>query len=311
MLRDLLRPDPQSLLRRCWLPLVKRAARAYVAGPDLSDALRVSEHLASRGFSTTLGFRNREQARPQQTATAYCAALEALARSAFDCYLSVKAPALAFASELFARVSQQAQQHSVRIHVDALSLEAADPTFKLLEAVRTSHTLLGCTLPARWRRSLTDVDWAIQHGAAVRVVKGQWADAETWPVDLCAAFLALVDRLAGRACSVAVATHDPPLAREALLRLRAAGTPCALELLLGLPARSLIRVARELEIPVRFYVPYGEAWPPYQLSQVRQNPRIYWWFCRDLLFGCAFRLPSQSPLSQSRESARPGGMRSR
>ena len=112
-------------------------------------------------------------------------------------------------------------------------------------------------------------------------------------------FLAVVRRLAGRAGRVLVATHDAALARPALECLRAAGTDCELELLFGLPDRTLLGVARAAGVPVRVYVPYGRAWLPYSLSQVRQHPRILWWTMRDWLLGQrrpdGMRYPGASP----------------
>jgi proline dehydrogenase len=106
-------------------------------------------------------------------------------------------------------------------------------------------------------------------------------------MDMRAGFLNVVDELCGRARCVAVASHDVPLAREALERLLAAGTPCEMELLYGLPRRAAVAAARELGVPVRFYVPQGKAWLPYVLKQARNNPRVLAWFARDLICGYA------------------------
>jgi proline dehydrogenase len=97
--------------------------------------------------------------------------------------------------------------------------------------------------------------------------------------------LAVVDRLAGRARHVTVATHDAPLARTALRRLIDAGTSCELELLFGLPMRAAMRAARDLGVRSRVYVPYGHSWVPYALSWVRQNPRVLWWVLTDATLG--------------------------
>lgn len=67
-------------------------------------------------------------------------------------------------------------------------------------------------------------------------------------------YLALVSRLAGRSAPVAVATHDPGLADRALRLLLAAGTPCELEQLRGLPTRRTMAVAKDLGVPVGIYV---------------------------------------------------------
>jgi hypothetical protein len=149
----------------------------------------------------------------------------------------------------------------------------------------------------------------VAHGVRVRVVKGQWAcpdavigaagvvgvvgdsmargkadavaDAAAAAAVLRADYLALVKHLAGRASAVAVATHDASLARESLALLKAAGTPCELELLCGLPRRECMAVARELGVPIRLYIPFGQAWLPYALDQAVRSPKMLWWMVRD------------------------------
>ena len=81
---------------------------------------------------------------------------------------------------------------------------------------------------------------------------------------------------------------------EAVERLRAAGTPCDLELLYGLPVRASIKQARELGLDVRIYVPYGEAYMPYALSQVRRKPRILGWLVKDLVASAWARRDNRS-----------------
>ena len=81
---------------------------------------------------------------------------------------------------------------------------------------------------------------------------------------------------------VAVATHDAALAREAFLRLRRAGTPCELELLCGLPRAEVMAVAKEFDVPVRLYIPFGTAWLPYALGQLVRKPHMWIWMVRDL-----------------------------
>src|SRR5439155_507045 len=173
-----------------WRPIAERAARAYVAGPELAHALQVCRALARQGMATTICPWDAESDNPRQVADWYLAALDGLAGAGLDSDLEIRER-----------------------------------------------------------------------------------------------FLAIVRALAGRARCVVVATHDPALARPALECLRAAGTVCELELLFGLPVRSLLPVARAAGVPVRFYVPYGHAWLPYCLSQARQHPRILWWTMRDWLLG--------------------------
>jgi proline dehydrogenase len=282
--------SPKETLRACWRVLARRAARAYVAGPALSDALEACHRIAGRGFASTICFWNDDGQEPRTVADAYLGALDALGREALDCYLSVKAPPMGFSRELWTEVAERGRRGGVAVHFDSLGPESVDRTFGLIEEGLARHPRLGCTLPGRWRRSVRDTARAAELGLRVRVVKGEFPDASPAELDPRTGFLAVVDRLAGRARFVAVATHDAPLARVALGRLLAAGTPCEMELLFGLPLGRAVRVAREAGVRARLYVPYGHAWLPYCLSKARKNPGLLWWVARDLLVGRALNL---------------------
>jgi proline dehydrogenase len=268
------------MIRALWSPLARRAARAYVAGPALDDALGACRRAARRGIASTIGFWNGDDQSPDEVAAAYLDTLDGLGQDTLDCYLSVKALPLGFSRDLANAIVMRARQ-SMRVHFDSLGPETVEPTFAMVEDGLARHRRLGCTLPGRWSRSLRDADRAAELGLEVRVVKGQFPGRDE--MDPRTGFLAVVDRLAGRARFVAVATHDTWLARMALDHLISAGTPCEAELLYGLPSRHAVRVARAKRITARLYVPYGQAWLLYRLSQARQNPGLLWWVTRDLV----------------------------
>lgn len=281
----------RHMISACWLPLAKRAARGYIAGPELGDALGASRALSRPGYNSAICYWDGPDDQPRGVLGAYLAAMDALSREQLDCYLSIKAPALGLDRGLVMEVVERGRQTGIRVHFDSLGPEVADQTFSLIDQALPRSGQLGCTLPGRWRRSLTDADRVAELGLSVRVTKGQWADPDDPGRDMSAGFLAVIDQLAGRARHVAVATHDPLLAREALRRLQAARTSCEQELLFGLPMRPALQVASLARVPVRLYVPYGEAWLPYCLSQAQQNPRIIWWAFQDLFFGRTMGLP--------------------
>jgi len=269
------------MLRTLWSPLARRAARAYVAGPALDDALVACRLAARRGVASTIGFWNGDQQSPEEVAAAYLATLDGLGHDGLDCYLSVKALPLGFSRELSSAIVRRARRWDVRVHFDSLGPETVEPTFAMLEDGLARYRRLGCTLPGRWSRSLRDADQAVELGLDVRVVKGQFPARDE--MDPRAGFLAVVDRLAGRARFVAVATHDASLAQMALDHLISARTPCEAEILYGLPSRHTLRVARAKQVTARLYVPYGQAWLPYRLSHARHNPGLLWWVTRDLV----------------------------
>jgi len=278
-------PIKESLARRCKqrlvgglsktiLPVVKMAARPYMGGDTPDDALCVANRLAGEGFATTLGHWDTGRESARQIVGVNTDAVQRLA--GYDSYVSLKPPALRYAPEAAIALAEAAAAHGVRLHCDSHGPDVADLSnaFADMMLLKLGKGRLGTTLPGRWSRSLRDADWAIERGLNVRVVKGQWPDPADPRRDVCAGFLEVIGRLAGRARHVAVATHDFVLGREAVQRLRAAGTPCELELLLGMPAKPLIRWARENDVKVRIYVPYGEGFVPNAVGVLRRNPRL-------------------------------------
>lgn len=273
------------------LPAMQRAARDHVGGATLEDAMCVAERLRREGLATTVGVWNAPGARAREVAAEYRRAVARLAHAGLDGYLSLKPPAIRFDRTLAGDLASDAAARGIRLHADSHGLDVADASNAMLEAMleRVSGDRLGTTIPGRWARSPSDAEWAVRRGIGVRVVRGQWPDPSDPTRDARAGLLEVIARLAGCARHVAVATHDVALAAEAIGTLRAASTPCELELLFGLPMARALAWAAEHGVAVRVYVPYGEGYLPHALAQLRRNPRFLWWIARDLVASRARR----------------------
>lgn len=258
------------------LPIVKKVARPYVGGDTVEDAMCVVERLEAEGFATTLGYWDTGRDTARQVADIYLDAVLQLSANDFDCTVSIKPPPLRFASQLADELAGVAAAHRVGLHCDSHGPNVAELSNAVAQeiAAKIGGKGLGITLPGRWSRSLRDADWAIARALNVRVVKGQWPDPEDPMRDMSAGYLEVIQRLAGRARHVGVATHDFSLACEAIERLRAAGTSCELELLLGMPCKPLIRWADKNDVKVRVYVPFGSGFVPNAICVLKRNPRL-------------------------------------
>jgi proline dehydrogenase len=240
-----------------------------VAGPELDDALTIARKIEG---GVALAYWDGPEDPPSKVEASSLAVLEGLAENGLDGYVSVKPAALGFARDRLERVLARAEELGLVVHLDSTGPEDAEPGWKLLADL--ARPTLGCTLPGAWSRSVADAQRAIDLGLRVRVVKGQWPEPE---VDERTGFLALVDALAGRAVHVAVATHDRPLAEEAIGRLTAAGTPVEHELMFGLPRGG------PSSVPTRVYIPFGHPYLPYAPGRARRSTRVAGWVLRDLL----------------------------
>jgi CelD/BcsL family acetyltransferase involved in cellulose biosynthesis len=265
------------------VPVMKCVAQKYIAGDKLSDALAVQSKLAQNKTLATIGFWDSSSHCEREVADQYLAGIDALASNRLGGYLSIKLPAIGHSQDLVDEIGGFASEAKVRLHFDGMDPESVDRTKTAIDNLRKQYPGLtvGTTLPGRWLRSAADADWVVERQLPVRVVKGEWPDSAAPDRDLRAGYLEVIDRLAGRAKFVSVASHDPPLVEEAIRRLQAAGAPCDIELLYGLPMRGVRKLAEKLNVGLRVYVPYGVAYMPYALGQVRRKPRILLWLARD------------------------------
>jgi proline dehydrogenase len=264
------------------LPLVRQAARPYLGGETVDDALCVAQRLARENLACTLGFWDTVDYSGSEVAASYRSAIDHLSDSGLDSYVSIKPPALRFDPALAVDLAAAAAPSHCRLHCDSHGVDVADRSNAMLQAMvdRYGGAGLGTTLPGRWARSLTDADWAIAQRLNVRVVKGQWPDPDDPRRDMSAGFLQIVDRLAGQAPHIAVATHDLRLATQAIAKIQPTGTAFELELLFGMPMQPLLRWAADNAVKTRIYVPFGKGFIPDALRLLRHNPRLIWSIAR-------------------------------
>jgi proline dehydrogenase len=262
--------------------LESRAASGYVSGPELDDALAIARRLHAAGTPCTIGYWDGPGAPASLAAHALVRTLRALEQPAdrqagggtrLDAVIALKVPAVSGVDGEVAVGMATGVRH--RLLVDAPAPISADDALALALALARRGCDAGIALPGRWTRAVVDAEVAVHSDLAVRLVKGEWPDPRDPDRPAVGGVLELVDQLAGRARHVGVASHDPEVVGPALRRLVAAGTSCELEVLLGLPTKPVVAVARELGVRVRAYIPWGTSvWVPYDATAARRSPRL-------------------------------------
>lgn len=258
------------------MPVVSKAARNHFAGESLEEALRVAEKWGAGRYSSTIGYWDKEDCTSREVADHYIAAIKRAATKNLDIYISIKPPALHYNLSLADDLAAVANATRMRLHFDSHGTDTVDRSNAMLDAMAQTmgYEKLSTTLPGRWKRSLTDIDWAIGRQLRVRVVKGQWPDPKDYTRDPRKGFLQLIDQLAGRVPHIGIATHDMALAKEALAKLRTTATSFELEQILGLTSDRFLKWAHENGIPVRIYVPFGKGYLPNAVGVMKRNPRL-------------------------------------
>lgn len=273
--------------------------RYRVSPKNVEEGIRICRELDEHQIPSTLGDFSSPSCAPSRITKELRFASDSLKNAHADTgfYLTLKPPRLDFDLENVAAVVSTALANGHGIHLDSHQHDVQDPTLTLLEALMENQSETGgparrwrfsLTVPSRWKRSLRDADWLAERAIRVRLVKGEFkAPSSSHEADPRDNFLTLVDRLAGRVPEIAIATHDRSLAREAVIRARALGSPVEIEVLFGIPAGDMLSLARELAVPVRFYVPYGDTILMYGVQHLLTHPhKLLRPGSRDLIRGC-------------------------
>ncbi|WP_448625833.1 hypothetical protein [Geodermatophilus sp. URMC 64] len=266
-------------------PVIRRAGRAFMAGPTRRHALDVAGRLVACGFAVTVAFWNAPEEARATVEAELRACIAELAGWPGRPQVAVKAPVLGFDPDAVARLAEAARAAGVGLVFDSHAPEDADRTLQLARAARDLGADAGVALPARWARSAADA--AALDGLSARVVKGQWADSTPGggaqgEESMRAAYADLVARLTAGGTPVGLAGHDAVL----LGRVLDGGPSSAeVELLLGLPAAALLRLAAQRRAPVRFYVAYGTPGLAFKLSSALRRPRLAVTLARGVLLG--------------------------
>ncbi len=284
----------RKILAPVIMPLIKHATRAYVAGESLEEGLDLAERVRDAGFSCSMCFWNDGKDEPSVVADEYLDIVSQGTERGLDLALAAKLPSLWERQHEVDRVVERARALGTPVIFDSHDPHKSDDIIACLE--KTGAEEMGWAIPGRWHRSLDDAELAIDMGVRVRVVKGQWADPSDPGIDLREGYLRVIRRLAGRASFVGVATHDAPLAAQAMEILAEAGTPFEQEFVFPLPIESALQEGKRYDANARIYLPYGSAWLPYSLSRAIKNPAMLYWLARDTIMGRNFNVPERSAI---------------
>ena len=253
-------------------PLIEAPVRSAI---HFDEVLLAAERLARWRIGATVTYRPLSDESPRRVAQRLLASLAPLAGLRSNAQLLVHVAALGYDRALLRDVLQAAQGASVGVTLDMTVAERADALMACAADLQVEHANLGLTLSCDRERSLQDAQTACEMGLRLRLVHERRTETGAGRRESVEAFARMVAQVAGRASHVTLVCHDPQIVADSLERLRAAGTPVALELLPEWPHQGVLWVARTHHLPVRSCISYGRAAAP--SGQAAQSPRVLWW----------------------------------
>jgi len=259
-------------------------AKRFIAGEDLSTALKSIHVLQSSGYLSTVDILGEHIHRKEQAERAQKAYLDLVREinngpSPVDLSVKVTQMGLDIDREICRRniseILAAASRHTVRLDMEGSGYTQS--TIDLCIALHRPHKNLGQAVQAYLFRTANDVDRLIENGISVRLCKGAYKESPkiAWSSmdDIRSNFLKLARKLLSEGFLPAIATHDEYLLAEILdftARKNIDPKSFYFEMLYGV-RRDLHKVLLDKGYQVRIYVPYGKSWLPYTLRRLTEK----------------------------------------
>ena len=297
----------QSERVRRWMstvPAARRAARRFVAGEELHEAIEAVQALNARGLMATidhLGENTRTREEAVRAAQEYLRILDAIEEHGLNANVSLKLTQMGLdvdeelCRENVRQIAEHARERGNFVRIDMESSAYTERTLRLYERLREGgYANVGVVIQAYLYRSERDVERLIEWGANVRLCKGAYAEPPdvAFPKkrDVDRNFLKLLAKLwspeaQARGVYVAVATHDPKILEWARRYTRDRKIPTEafeFQMLYGVRRDLQLRLA-EAGYRVRIYVSYGQEWYPYFMRRLAERPANLGFLVRNLL----------------------------
>jgi proline dehydrogenase len=292
-------------------PATRAVVDRYVAGENISDAVRVARSLREAGLLVSLDYLGEDTTDARQAsavATQYVHLIGKLAAEGLTdggaVEVSVKPTAVGLllgsvegnggvsalgertAVEHIERIAMVARDAGTTVTLDAEDHRTTDAVLRIATTLRARFPWLGSVVQAGLRRTEADVRELAVPGVRVRLCKGAYAEpvseAFTARHDVDKSFARCLRILFDGPGYPMVATHDPRLiAITQSVGLSRAPDGFEYQMLFGVRPDEQRRLAAT-GARVRVYVPYGGDWYGYLVRRLAERPANLAFFLRSL-----------------------------
>ena len=270
-------------------PIVGKVAKRYVAGEEVSDAVRTIRELNDEGAMATvdvLGEEVRDPTKAQASVDQYLGLLETIDTESLDANVSIKPTMLGLkideqmCLENIGAIVRRASELDNFVRIDMEDHTCTDSTLRIYRRLLEEIGHVGVVLQAYLHRTVHDINDLLPLGPNIRLCKGiyrepraiAWKQYET----VRANFISTMEKLLAGGAYVGIATHDVHLVwagMTAVDRLGLDRQDYEFQMLYGVDPE-LRRIILDQGHRLRVYVPFGRDWYPYSMRRLRENPTV-------------------------------------
>ncbi len=258
-------------------------AGRWIAGPEASDAIRVSRRLNSVNISAILNYLGEDlkyRGEIRDAVHTYLHLMNLIKSGRINASLSIKPSqiGLSINYELarynYSYLAKAARSYGVFLWMDMESHSTVNDTLRMYKSELRNGNV-GICLQAYLRRSMDDLKDMVRLNGTIRLVKGAYKEGSdvAFPTreQITKNYSSMMGYLFRKARSrhFMIATHDPSMVLLSLKLEKSTGKKPMYAMLNGIRNNYASRLARREQVSL--YVPFGRAWIPYASRRLREE----------------------------------------
>lgn len=265
-------------------------AKSYIAGPELSDAVKVTKQLNKQGIMATIDILG-EFIKTIDEAEYYRSRcieiLDTIKKENLDANLSLKPTQMGLnidrevALKNITSIVKHGKNLNNFVRIDMEDVTCTDNTIDFFKNLRKNfQNHVGIVLQAYLRRTLSDIDSLSDGYMNFRLCKGIYNEkrihAYKDPYIINQSFVYCLEKMFKHGAYVGIATHDEKLVFEAMKlieKYKLNRDQYEFQMLLGVD-EELRKIIVSSGHRLRVYVPFGKDWLPYSRRRLKENPNI-------------------------------------
>lgn len=269
--------------------LAQKAARRFVSGLTLDEALGAVRELNAKGILVTMDFLGESvTTKPEALASADEAIriLEFIQAKGIQGNVSVKLTQLGlelgqeFCRDNVARIVDKAKALENFVRIDMEDTPATDRTLEIFNAMldRVGPSHVGIVLQSYLYRTAKDTAEVLDRGGRIRLCKGAYKEPSSVAFprkrDVNANYVKVMRQMLDSGIYHGIATHDEAMIRETKAyaeQKKIDRKAFEFQMLFGIRRDLQEQLVRD-GYNVRVYVPYGDQWYPYYMRRMAERP---------------------------------------
>ncbi|HEX2981955.1 MAG TPA: proline dehydrogenase family protein [Ignavibacteriales bacterium] len=278
-------------------PVVYIFAKKYIAGEELSDAVKAVKDLNAKGIMATmdvLGEAIKSKDEAVQSKRECLEVLNIIKKEKLNANLSVKPTQLGldidFDFGLFQteEIVKAAKEIGSFVRLDMEDSTVTDATFKLLNKLKEKYDNVGVVVQAYLKRTYDDVVKLNKTNVNYRLCKGIYIEPEEIAIKdkqgIRDNYLKILGKMLDDGVYVGIATHDDYLvekAYELIKKKNLSKDKYEFQMLYGVKEDLRDKINADGH-RIRVYVPFGKQWYKYSIRRLQENPQVAWYVTKSI-----------------------------